>query len=61
MNRGPLHFPKKIQMLCFQFHQNRTMKEEFDFFGEGGGGEGLPGGKGAPIHKFLFQLILVNI
>ena len=31
--------------------------------GRGGGGESerLPGGMGAPIHKFISQLLLVNI
>ena len=47
-------------MLHFKFHQNRTINEEFDFF-EGGGGGGAAGGQGAPIHKFLSQLLLVNI
>ena len=45
-------------MLHFKFNQNRTINEEFDFL-EGGGG--AAGGKGAPIHKFLSQLLLVNI
>ena len=27
-----------MKMLCFKFHQNRTINEEFDYFeGEGGG------------------------
>ena len=47
-------------MLHFKFNQNRTINEEFDFF-EGGGRGGAAGGQGAPIHKFLSQLLLVNI
>ena len=48
-----------MKMLCFKFHQNRPINEEFDFF-EGGGG-GPPGGEGAPIYKFLSKLLFVNI
>ena len=47
-------------MRCFKFQQNRIINEEFHFF-EGGGEEGPPGGKGAPIHKFLTKLLLVSI
>ena len=50
MNRDPLTPPGK-------FHQNRLVNEEFDFFREGG----LTGGNGAPIHKFISELLLVNI
>ena len=49
-----------MKMWCFKFHQNRTINEEFYFF-EGGGGEGPQGSIEAPIHKFLSQLLLVNI
>ena len=48
-----------MKVLCFKFHQNRTINEEFNFFE--GEGEGHPGDKGTPIHKFLSQLLLVNI
>ena len=41
-----------MKMLCFKFHQNRTINEELDFF---------EGGAEVPIHKFLSQLSLVNI
>ena len=44
-------------MLCFKFHQNRPINEEFKFIEVGGG---APGEKRAPIHKFLSQLLLVN-
>ena len=42
-------------MLCFKFQQNRIINEEFNYFEEG------PAGKGAPIHNFLSQSLLVNI
>ena len=48
-----------MKMLCFKFHQNRPINEEFDFFDEGA--KRPPGGKGVPIHKFISQLLLVNI
>ena len=41
-----------MKMLCFKFHQNRPIKEEFDFFE---GGQGTPMGKGILIHKFLLD------
>ena len=41
---------KHMEILCFKFQQNRTKNEELDFFEWGG--EGLPEGNGAPIHKF---------
>ena len=47
-------------MFCFKFQQNRTINEEFNYI-EGGGAEGPPGNMGAPIHKFLSQLLFVNI
>ena len=46
-----LVFGKHMKMLCFKFHQNCTLNEEFDFFE--GGKEETPGGKEAPLHKFL--------
>ena len=46
-------------MSCFKFHQILTINEEFDLFE--GEGEGPPGSKGALIHKFLSQLLLVRI
>ena len=49
-----------MKILCFIFHQNRIINEEFDFF-LGGEREGPPGGKGASIHEFLSQLFLVNM
>ena len=45
--------------MCFKFHQNPPINEEFDFF-EGGGG-GPPGVEGAPIYKFISQLLFLNI
>ena len=45
-------------MLYFKFHQNRPINEEFYFFE--GGGEGPPGGEGAPIYKFLSELLFVK-
>ena len=56
-------------MLCFKFHKNHSINEEFDFFeGEEEGDprdrdprEGDPRGMGALIHKFSSQLLLVNI
>ena len=42
----------------FQLSSKSHNNKEFDFF-EGGGG--LPGGKGASIHKSPSQLLLVNI
>ena len=48
-----------MNILYFQFPQNRTITEEFDFFEVGG--EGPQGGRGAPIHKILSQLLMVNI
>ena len=51
-----------MRMLCFKFNQNRPINEEFDFFEVGGREEkGPPAGEGAPIHKMLSQLLLVNI
>ena len=48
-------------MFCFKFQQNLLITAEFDYFeGEEGGGERPSWGKGAPIHKFLSQLLLVN-
>ena len=36
-------------MLCFKFHQNRTMNEEYDFLGV----KALPeGGRGTRFQKF---------
>ena len=43
-----------MKMLCFKFHQNRPINEEFDFFEEGG--ERPPEGMGAPIPKFISGL-----
>ena len=43
--------------MCFKFHQNRTIIDEFNFFEEGEGGGAM--GKGTPIDKF--QLLLVNL
>ena len=37
-------------MLFFKFQQNRTIKEQFDFFE--GRGKGAVGGKGNPTSKF---------
>ena len=45
-------------MFCFKFHQNRTINEELDFFEGGGAPRGLGG---LYIHKFISQLLLVNI
>ena len=47
-------------MFCLKFKQNFTINEEFDYFEGRAGRERPPGGKGAPIHKFLSQLLLVN-
>ena len=48
-----------MKMFCFGFQENSTINEELNYFE--GGGEGSPGGKEAPIHKFLSLLLLVNI
>ena len=45
------YYWKHMKMLCFKFHKNHPINE-FDFFE---GGEGPPGGEGAPINKYLFQ------
>ena len=40
-----------MKMLCFKFHQNRTINEEFNFWGDqilSGG----PGGRGTRFEKF---------
>ena len=43
-----------MKILGFQFEQNRTISEGFDFLrGEGGG-------QGVPIYKFYSQLLLAN-
>ena len=47
-----------MKMFCFKFHENQQVNEEFVFLIGGGG---VPGGNGAPIHKFVSQLLLVNI
>ena len=50
-----------LKMLCLKFKQNFTINEEFDYFEGSAGRERPPGGKGAPIHKFLSQFLLVII
>ena len=47
-----------MKILYFKFHKNHPINEEFDFF-EGGGGP--PGVEGAPIYKFLSQLLFLSI
>ena len=47
-----------MKLLCFKFHQNHTINEEFYFFE--GRREGFPGGMGAPINKFLSELLLLK-
>ena len=47
-----------MKMLYFKFHQNQPINEEFYFFE--GGGKGPPGGEGAPIYKFLSELLFVK-
>ena len=42
---------KHLKMLCFKFQQNRTINEEFNFWG---------GRRGDPISKFQSQLVLVS-
>ena len=49
----------EMKILFLKFHQNRTINGEFNFFE--GVGEGPPGGKRTPIHKFQFQLLLAKI
>ena len=51
-----------MKMLCFKFHQNRPINEEFDFFEEGG--RGLRGVRGPLFINFYlnyYWLICENV
>ena len=51
---------KHMKMLCFRFHPNHTINEEFDFWGGEEGGEpkilsGVPEGSSGLVYKNLIM------
>ena len=50
-----------MKILCFKFHKIYTIWKLIIIFFWGGGEEGPPEGKGSSIHKFLSQLLWLNM